>query len=83
MPRYTLYEVMFSPPVLDGGVQLSETWPVPAVAVSAVTGAGLPALLSELNELAGSLPLPDPGAPVTHRVTPLASPESTSVRLRP
>jgi len=37
---------------------------VTAVAVSAVTGAGLPALLAALDRLAGGLPVPDPGAPV-------------------
>ena len=37
---------------------------VPAVAVSAVTGQGLPALLTALDKLAGGLPVPDPGAPV-------------------
>jgi selenocysteine-specific elongation factor len=37
---------------------------VAAVAVSAVTGAGLPALLAALDKLAGGLPAPDPGAPV-------------------
>ena len=38
--------------------------PVPAVAVSAVSGAGLPELVSALGELGQSLPAPDPGAPV-------------------
>jgi selenocysteine-specific elongation factor len=37
---------------------------VPAVAVSAVTGDGLPELASELDKLAHALPAPDPGAPV-------------------
>jgi selenocysteine-specific elongation factor len=37
---------------------------VPAVAVSATTGAGLPALLAALGSLADSLPVPDPRAPV-------------------
>src|SRR5215470_7901332 len=37
---------------------------VPAVAVSAVTGAGLPELAGELAALAAGLPAPDPGAPV-------------------
>ncbi len=36
----------------------------PAVAVSAVTGAGLPELVSELDKLTQSLPVPDPGGPV-------------------
>jgi selenocysteine-specific elongation factor len=37
---------------------------VPALAVSAVTGAGLPGLLAALGELAASLPAADPAAPV-------------------
>ena len=37
---------------------------VEAVAVSAVTGAGLPDLRGALARLAGGLPVPDPGAPV-------------------
>ncbi len=37
---------------------------VEAVAVSAVTGAGLPELRGALARLAGRLPVPDPGAPV-------------------
>jgi selenocysteine-specific elongation factor len=37
---------------------------VPAVAVSAVTGAGLPALREALARLAAALPVPDPAAPV-------------------
>ena len=37
---------------------------VEAVAVSAVTGAGLPELRGALARLAGGLPVPDPGAPV-------------------
>ena len=37
---------------------------VHAVAVSALTGQGLPDLLTALDKLAGSLPVPDPGAPV-------------------
>jgi selenocysteine-specific elongation factor len=37
---------------------------IPAVPVSAVTGAGLPALISALDEMVRSLPQPDPGAPV-------------------
>jgi selenocysteine-specific elongation factor len=36
----------------------------PAVAVSAVTGAGLAELVSELDKLTQSLPVPDPGGPV-------------------
>src|ERR1700742_289702 len=38
--------------------------PVEAVAVSAVTGAGLPELRQALARLAGALPVPDPAAPV-------------------
>jgi selenocysteine-specific elongation factor len=37
---------------------------IPAVAVSSVTGAGLPDLTRALGELGQSLPEPDPGAPV-------------------
>jgi selenocysteine-specific elongation factor len=37
---------------------------LPAVAVSAVSGAGLPDLVSALEELTSGLPVPDPGAPV-------------------
>jgi selenocysteine-specific elongation factor len=37
---------------------------VPAVMVSAATGAGLPDLVTELDKLAHSLPLADPSAPV-------------------
>jgi selenocysteine-specific elongation factor len=37
---------------------------VEALAVSAVTGEGLPGLVDALGRLAGSLPVPDPGAPV-------------------
>jgi selenocysteine-specific elongation factor len=37
---------------------------IPAVAVSATTGAGLPELAAALDDLAASLPGPDPGAPV-------------------
>ncbi len=36
----------------------------PAVAVSAVTGDGLPELVAELDKLAQGLPVPDPGGPV-------------------
>ncbi|HEU5419453.1 MAG TPA: selenocysteine-specific translation elongation factor [Streptosporangiaceae bacterium] len=36
----------------------------PAVTVSAVTGAGLPELVSELDKLTQCLPVPDPGGPV-------------------
>ena len=37
---------------------------VPAVAVSAVTGAGLPELRDALERLVAALPVPDPAAPV-------------------
>jgi selenocysteine-specific elongation factor len=37
---------------------------VPAVAVSAVGGAGIPGLVDALDDLVTSLPRPDPGAPV-------------------
>ena len=37
---------------------------VPAVAVSAATGQGLPDLIAALDQLASGLPGPDPGAPV-------------------
>ncbi|MQA06411.1 MAG: selenocysteine-specific translation elongation factor [Streptosporangiales bacterium] len=37
---------------------------VPAVAVSAVTGAGLPRLRDALDQLVDSMPAPDPAAPV-------------------
>ncbi|WP_346622643.1 selenocysteine-specific translation elongation factor [Blastococcus montanus] len=37
---------------------------VPGVAVSAVTGSGLPELIAALEELLGVLPAPDPEAPV-------------------
>jgi len=37
---------------------------IPAVAVSSVTGAGIPALVTALDELCQRLPEPDPGAPV-------------------
>ena len=37
---------------------------IPAVAVSSVTGAGIPDLLTALHELCHDLPEPDPGAPV-------------------
>ncbi len=38
--------------------------PVPAVAVSAVTGEGLPRLRAELAALAGRMPAPDPSAAI-------------------
>ncbi len=45
-------------------IRRSSLGSVRAVAVSAVTGAGLPELVSALGELAGSLPPADPAAPV-------------------
>jgi len=46
---------------LIAGTSLGE---VEALAVSAITGEGLPRLIDALARLAGSLPAPDPGAPV-------------------
>ncbi len=46
---------------LIAGTSLGE---VEALAVSAVTGEGLPGLVDALGRLASSLPVPDPGAPV-------------------
>src|SRR5712691_1709095 len=45
-------------------IRRSSLGTVPAVAVSAVTGAGLPELTSALGELAATLPAADPAAPV-------------------
>jgi len=45
-------------------VAASSLGQVEALAVSAVTGRGLPALASALTRLAGRLPVPDAGAPV-------------------
>jgi selenocysteine-specific elongation factor len=45
-------------------IRRSSLGPVPAVAVSAVTGAGLPELIGTLSELAGRMPPADPKAPV-------------------
>ncbi len=45
-------------------IERSSLGEVPAVSVSAVTGAGLPAVASALDELVAALPRPDPGAPV-------------------
>jgi selenocysteine-specific elongation factor len=45
-------------------IEHSSLGEVPAVPVSAVTGAGLPALASALDDLVAGLPRPDPGAPV-------------------
>ncbi|HEY5356333.1 MAG TPA: selenocysteine-specific translation elongation factor [Streptosporangiaceae bacterium] len=54
-------------PALDQAlaqISRSSLGTVPAVAVSAVTGAGLPELVCELDKLTQSLPVPDPGGPV-------------------
>jgi selenocysteine-specific elongation factor len=54
-------------PVLAQAVQLaaaSSLGQVEALAVSAITGQGLPALVDALTRLAGRLPVPDTGAPV-------------------
>jgi selenocysteine-specific elongation factor len=54
-------------PALAQATQLiaaSSLGQVEAVAVSAVTGQGLPALVDALGRLAGRLPVPEPGAPV-------------------
>jgi selenocysteine-specific elongation factor len=48
----------------QGQIRRSSLREAPAVAVSAVTGAGLPELASALGELAATMPAPDPGAPV-------------------
>jgi len=45
-------------------IRRSSLGEVPAVAVSAVTGAGLPELISALGSLTAGLPAPDPDAPV-------------------
>jgi selenocysteine-specific elongation factor len=45
-------------------ISASSLGQVESLAVSAVTGEGLPGLVDALGRLAGSLPAPDPGAPV-------------------
>src|ERR1700719_4105408 len=50
--------------ILHGLVAATSLGRVEAVAVSAVTGAGLPELRSALVRLVASLPVPDPAAPV-------------------
>jgi selenocysteine-specific elongation factor len=45
-------------------VAASSLGQVEALAVSAVTGQGLPELVDALDRLAGRIPVPDPGAPV-------------------
>ena len=54
------------PAAVRGGALIAATslGEVEALAVSAVTGEGLPGLVDALARLAGSLPAPDPGAPV-------------------
>jgi selenocysteine-specific elongation factor len=47
-----------------GWLSRTSLGPVPAVAVSAVTGAGLPELRDALARLVAALPVPDPAAPV-------------------
>jgi selenocysteine-specific elongation factor len=47
-----------------GHISRTSLGAVPAVAVSAVTGAGLPELRDALERLVAALPVPDPGAPV-------------------
>jgi selenocysteine-specific elongation factor len=48
----------------SGLIAASSLGQVEALAVSAVTGDGLPELVEALARLAGRLPVPDPGAPV-------------------
>jgi selenocysteine-specific elongation factor len=50
--------------VAQAQIARSSLGEIPAVAVSAVTGAGMPSLVSALDDLVRSLPQPDPGAPV-------------------
>ncbi len=45
-------------------IALTSLGEIPAVAVSSVTGAGIPDLIGALDELCRRLPEPDPGAPV-------------------
>jgi selenocysteine-specific elongation factor len=54
------------PALADAGEEFAAAGlgPVPAVAVSAVTGAGLPRLRAELAALAGRMPAPDPSAAI-------------------
>jgi selenocysteine-specific elongation factor len=54
------------PAMADAARRIAATslGPVEAVAVSAVTGEGLPKLIAALDRLAAGLPAPDPGAPV-------------------
>jgi selenocysteine-specific elongation factor len=54
------------PAISEATAQVAQTalGKLPAVAVSSATGAGLTELVTALDELCGSLPEPDPGAPV-------------------
>ncbi|HKD89192.1 MAG TPA: selenocysteine-specific translation elongation factor [Streptosporangiaceae bacterium] len=55
-----------APAIAQATAQIAQTalGELSAVAVSAVTGAGLPELVTALDDLCRSLPEPDPGAPV-------------------
>jgi len=55
-----------APAIAQAIAQIAQTplGELSAVAVSAVTGAGLPGLVAALDDLCRSLPAPDPGAPV-------------------
>ena len=55
-----------APAIAQAAAQIAETalGKLPVVAVSSITGAGLPELVTALDELCRSLPEPDPGAPV-------------------
>jgi selenocysteine-specific elongation factor len=55
-----------APAIAQATAQIAQTalGKLPTVAVSSVTGTGLPELASALDDLCRSLPEPDPGAPV-------------------
>ena len=55
-----------APVMADARARIARTslGEIPAVAASSVTGAGIPELVSALDDLCQSLPAPDPGAPV-------------------
>ena len=55
-----------APVMADAQARIARTslGQIPAVAVSSVTGAGIPELVAALDDLCRSLPEPDPGAPV-------------------
>jgi selenocysteine-specific elongation factor len=55
-----------APVLVDAAERLAATsmGQVPAIAVSALTGAGLPELVAALEALLADLPVPDPAAPV-------------------